>query len=117
MDMNARFDQLFEPYRRDDAPGCVVGVARRGELLYRAAFGMANVEHGVAMTPATRMPLASITKHFTCAAVLGLGEQGEGGVGEGIVDSGAVSSAARAHCAPVDDAYQRTALLHRSRRV
>jgi D-aminopeptidase len=77
MDMNARFDQLFEPYRRDDAPGCVVGVARRGELLYRAAFGMANVEHGVAMTPATRMPLASITKHFTCAAVLRLAAQGK----------------------------------------
>ena len=66
--MSARLEQLFEPYRGNDAPGCIVGVAHRGELVYRAAFGMANVEHGVANTPATRMPLASITKHFTCAA-------------------------------------------------
>ena len=75
--MNARFDQLFEPYRRNDAPGCVVGVAHQGELVYRAAFGLANVEHGVALTPATRMPLASITKHFTCAAALRLAADGK----------------------------------------
>ena len=70
--MNARLEQLFEPYRRNDAPGCVVGVAHRGELVYRGAFGMANVEHGVPNTPATRMPVASITKHFTSAAALRL---------------------------------------------
>ena len=75
--MNARLEQLFEPYRRNDAPGCVVGVAHRGELVYRAAFGMANVEHGVAMTPTTRLPLASITKHFTCAAALRLAADGK----------------------------------------
>ena len=70
--MNARLEELFEPYRRNDAPGCIVGVAHRGELVYRAAFGMANVEHGVTNTPATRMPVASISKHFTCAAALRL---------------------------------------------
>jgi D-aminopeptidase len=70
--VNARLEQLFEPYRRNDAPGCIVGVTHRGELVYRAAFGMANVEHGVANTPATRMPVASISKHFTCAAALRL---------------------------------------------
>ena len=75
--MSARLDQLFASFRRDDAPGCVVGVAQRGELVYRAAFGMANVEHGVANTPATRMPIASISKHFTCAAALRLAAQGK----------------------------------------
>jgi D-aminopeptidase len=70
--VNARLEQLFEPYRCNDAPGCIVGVAHRGELVYRAAFGMANVEHGVTNTPATRMPVASITKHFTGAAALRL---------------------------------------------
>ncbi len=75
--MSAALDQLFAPYRRDDAPGCVVGVAHRGKLVYRAAFGMANIEHAVANTPATRMPIASITKHFTCAAALRLHAQGK----------------------------------------
>jgi D-aminopeptidase len=74
--VNARLDALFSSFRRDDAPGCVVGVAQRGELVYRAAFGMANVEHGVANTPATRMPVGSISKHFTCAAALRLCAQG-----------------------------------------
>ena len=75
--MRARLDQLFSAFRRDDAPGCVVGVAHRGEPVYRAAFGMANIEHGVANTPATRMWVASITKHFTCAAALRLAAQGK----------------------------------------
>jgi CubicO group peptidase (beta-lactamase class C family) len=75
--VSARLEQLFAPFRRSDAPGCVVGVAHRGELIYRDAFGMANVEHGVANTPATRMWVASITKHFTCAAALRLAAAGK----------------------------------------
>lgn len=38
---------------------------------------MANIEHGVLNTPATRMPIASITKHFTCAAALRLAATGK----------------------------------------
>jgi CubicO group peptidase (beta-lactamase class C family) len=75
--VSAALDPLFAAFRRDDAPGCVVGVAHRGKLVYRAAFGMANVEHGVANTPATRMPVASISKHFTCAAALRLAAAGK----------------------------------------
>ena len=75
--MSARLDPLFASFHRTDAPGCVVGVAHRGELVYRAAFGMANIEHGVANTPATRMWVASITKHFTCAAALRLAGAGK----------------------------------------
>jgi len=77
LDVSARLGQLFDAYRRDDAPGCVVGVAHHGELVYRAAFGMANVEHRVANTPATPMPLASISKHFTCVAALRLAADGK----------------------------------------
>jgi D-aminopeptidase len=75
--VSARLDQLFASFRRDDAPGCVVGVAHRGELIYRAAFGMANIEHRVANTPVTRMWVGSITKHFTCAAALRLAAAGQ----------------------------------------
>jgi len=75
--VSARLEQLFASFRRDDAPGCVVGVAHRGEVVYRAAFGMANIEHGVANTSATRMWVGSITKHFTCAAALRLAAAGK----------------------------------------
>lgn len=74
--MSARLDPLFASFHRNDAPGCIVGVSHRGELVYRDAFGMANIEHGVANTPATRMWVGSITKHFTCAAALRLAATG-----------------------------------------
>lgn len=68
-------DPLFSAYARSDAPGAIVGVAHRGRTIYRAAFGLANVEHGVANQPGTRFPIASVTKHFTAAAVLRLAER------------------------------------------
>ena len=70
-------DKLFRPFNRSDAPGLVVGVAKDGEVLYRRGFGLANVEHGVANTPKTRMRIGSTTKHFTCLAALLLAEDGK----------------------------------------
>lgn len=69
-------DHLFAAYGSGHGPGCIVGVAREGETIYRQAFGHANVEHGVANSLTTRMPIASVTKHFTCAAALALQAEG-----------------------------------------
>jgi len=69
-------DALFAPYHRTDAPGCVVGIALGGRTVYRKAFGMASVQHGVANTPRTRMRIGSTSKHFTCLAALLLAEEG-----------------------------------------
>ncbi|HEY1753609.1 MAG TPA: serine hydrolase, partial [Caulobacteraceae bacterium] len=60
-----QLDALFAPWRRTDEPGLVVGVVKDGRLIYRRAFGMASLEHAVANTPATRMRIGSISKHFT----------------------------------------------------
>jgi D-aminopeptidase len=70
-------DELFDAYRRSNAPGCVVGVSHCGAPIYRAAFGMASIEQGVTNTVATPMPIASVTKSFTCAAVLRLAAEGK----------------------------------------
>jgi len=82
--MTLDLDALFEPYNRGDAPGLVAGVARDGELLYRRAFGLASIEHGLANTPWTRMRIGSTTKHFTCLAALLLAEEGRLDVDAGI---------------------------------
>lgn len=74
--MMPSLDALFEPCNRGDAPGLVVGVARDGELLYRRAFGLASIEHGVANTPWTRMRIGSTSKHFACLAAMLLAEEG-----------------------------------------
>lgn len=71
-----RLDALFAAYRRTDAPGLIAGVAQRGRLLYRRGLGMASLEHGIANTPATRMRIGSVSKHFTCLATLLLCESG-----------------------------------------
>ena len=72
-----QLDALFAPWRRTDEPGLVVGVVKDGQLIYRRAFGMASLEHGVANTPATRMRIGSISKHFTCLLALLLAEEGK----------------------------------------
>ncbi len=72
----AQLDALFMPYHRADAPGLIAGIVHRGQLSYRRGFGMASLEHGIANTPATRMRIGSVSKHFTCVAVLLLCERG-----------------------------------------
>ena len=51
-------------------------VARAGEVLLSAGYGMANLEHDVPNTPQTKFRIGSITKQFTAAAILQLQEQG-----------------------------------------
>jgi D-aminopeptidase len=51
-------------------PGGAVAVLRNGETLVRHAWGWANAERRIAFTPSTLFRMCSITKQFTCAAVL-----------------------------------------------
>ena len=73
----AALDDLFASVNRSDAPGLAVGVALQGKTVYRRGFGLASIEHAVANTPATRMRIGSVTKHFTCLAILLLAEDGK----------------------------------------
>ena len=63
-------DELLITHDRNDQPGVAVGVMVNGETLYRRAFGLANCDLPVPLTPKTRMRLASVTKHFTALAWL-----------------------------------------------
>jgi D-aminopeptidase len=51
-------------------PGGACAVLRGGEVLVRHAWGWANAERRIPFTPATLFRICSITKQFTCAAVL-----------------------------------------------
>jgi CubicO group peptidase (beta-lactamase class C family) len=51
-------------------------VARKGRVLFRHSYGMANYELRVSNSPETRFHIASISKTFTAAAILQLQEQG-----------------------------------------
>jgi CubicO group peptidase (beta-lactamase class C family) len=52
-------------------------VAQNGKVVYKGAFGMANMEWGIPNTPDTRFRLGSITKQFTATLALQLVEQGK----------------------------------------
>lgn len=69
-------DRLMQPYA-GNVPGASLLVIKNGKVLLRRSYGMADLEHRVAATPATDYRLASVSKQFTAAAVLLLAEQGK----------------------------------------
>lgn len=60
-----------------DEPGAAVIAVRDGEVVYRDAHGMANLEHSIPLEPDMVFRLGSITKQFTAAAILLLEERGK----------------------------------------
>jgi CubicO group peptidase (beta-lactamase class C family) len=52
-------------------------VAANGKVIYKGAFGMANMEWNIPNAPDTRFRLGSITKQFTAMLTLQLVEQGK----------------------------------------
>lgn len=52
-------------------------VAENGKIIYKGAYGQANMEWNIPNTPDTRFRLGSITKQFTATAILQLVEQGK----------------------------------------
>ena len=74
-DVRGRVDAIFKDFRPTDPGGAVV-VARGDSIIFSAAYGLADVEHRVAITPETSFRLASVTKQFTAAAILTLRQTG-----------------------------------------
>ncbi len=72
----ADLDAVFAEWDRDDSPGCAAGALRNGEFVFRGAYGMANLDHGVPLTPDSMFRMASVSKQFTVAAVLVAEDQG-----------------------------------------
>src|SRR6185436_8340738 len=52
-------------------------VAENGKVMYKGAFGMANMEWAIPNTPDTKFRLGSITKQFTATLIMQLVEQGK----------------------------------------
>src|SRR5258708_40235919 len=63
--VTARVDKLFAEWNRSDSPGCSLGVSQNGVRVYERGYGMASLELGVPITPASVFPAASISKQFT----------------------------------------------------
>jgi CubicO group peptidase (beta-lactamase class C family) len=70
-------DRVFDAYRGTDSPGCALGVSRNGRVVYERGYGMANLETGTPITPASIFHVASVSKQFTAMAIMLLAKDGK----------------------------------------
>ena len=75
--LTRRIDQLFADYDRESSPGCALGVYANDGIAYARGYGMANLEHGVPISPRTVFDLGSTSKQFTAMSVVMLAQEGK----------------------------------------
>src|SRR3712207_9012384 len=80
----AKVDEIFAQFDKRGSPGCAVGVYREGELLYSKGYGEADLERGVAITPATVFYIASTAQQFSAMGVWLLARQNRLSLGDGV---------------------------------
>lgn len=76
-DLTGTLDKILKDNYSSNDPGATVLVAKNGKILYRNAFGMANLELDVSMKPEHVFEIGSITKQFTSVSILMLMEEGK----------------------------------------
>ena len=76
-DLAARVDRVFARFNRQDSPGCAVGAARDGKVLYTHGYGSANLEYDVPITAESIFESGSVAKQFTASAIVLLALDGK----------------------------------------
>src|SRR5690349_4812754 len=76
-DAAARVQQIFARFDAAQSPGCAVGVSLDDKPTLTAAYGYADLEHDVRITPETVFEAGSVSKQFTAMAVLILARDGK----------------------------------------
>jgi CubicO group peptidase (beta-lactamase class C family) len=59
----------------DNEPGAIILVVEKGQIVYKKAFGVANIDTKERLAVDDIMPIASMTKQFTAVSILKLVEQ------------------------------------------
>src|SRR5687768_7202361 len=65
-----KVDQLFAPWDKPDTPGCALAVIKDGQIVYKRAYGTANLELAVPLNTSSVFNVGSISKQFTAASIL-----------------------------------------------
>lgn len=82
--------QEFESFAQElldeaNVPGAAIGIARDGNMLYQKTFGYRDREQELPLSMDTVFGIASITKSFTCVAIMQLQEAGKLSVHDPVV--------------------------------
>ncbi len=83
----AEVDAIFDQWNQQETlgvatpgvstPGCALAVIQEGELVYTKGYGMADMEHGIPITPQSIFYIGSVSKQFVATALLLLEEEGK----------------------------------------
>ncbi|WP_264536323.1 serine hydrolase domain-containing protein [Flavobacterium sp. N1736] len=73
--LEAKVDKLLNEKFKKEGPGSVFLVAKKGKVMYRKAFGMADLEMNIKMQSEFVFEIGSMTKQFTAISILMLVEQ------------------------------------------
>ncbi len=80
----AKVDQLFANFIADDEPGAAVIVIQQGKVLYQAAYGLADLDQAIPLTPRHIFHIGSVGKQFTAIAIMQLYQAGKLGYDDSI---------------------------------
>ena len=69
-EMRQAIDGVFAAYDRTSGPGCAVGVAEAGRLVFARGYGIGQLDHRIPLSEHSVFYLASVSKQFAAAAVL-----------------------------------------------
>lgn len=75
-EMHNQLRKTLASYDQPDEPGGALAILQHGEVAFQHCFGLANLEHRIAITSHTRFHLVSVTKTLTAAAILILQARG-----------------------------------------
>jgi CubicO group peptidase (beta-lactamase class C family) len=73
----AAFDSILKKEFKTNETGASVIVVKKGQILYKKGFGMADMELNVPVNPDMNFRIGSITKQFTAVCILQLAEKGK----------------------------------------
>jgi len=75
--LEKKIDAVMTEVYKPGQPGAAIILRKNGQILFRKAYGLADLELNVPMEPDMIFRLGSITKQFTAVSILMLAEQGK----------------------------------------
>jgi CubicO group peptidase (beta-lactamase class C family) len=70
-------DSLVMSWKIPNAPGGVIGIMKKGKLLYLKAFGLASLDFDIPNTDSTLFNIGSVSKQFTAMGIVKLNIDGK----------------------------------------
>ncbi|QHS61527.1 serine hydrolase [Chitinophaga agri] len=63
-----KVDSMYNSYN-SHTPGAAVAIVKDGKVVFQKGYGMADLDHGIPITPQTVFNIASVSKQFTAFAI------------------------------------------------